>query len=193
MINDIKNLYFNHLLLFESVFQDIKLINVIEECSDLINECLHSDSKLVIFGNGGSAADSMHIAAEFVGNFMQPKKALNVMSLNSNTAAITSIANDSGYENIFSKQIEAYVKNGDIVIGLTTSGKSKNVIKAFEKAKELGATGIALCGENSEKLCADKIIGIPSSDTPRIQEVHLFIGHYWAQRAEDYFKNGDRD
>ena len=193
MISDFKKSYLEHLSLFETAFQDSDLIEKIEECSLLINSCLDSGSKVVIFGNGGSAADSMHISAEFVGSFKKPKKALNVICLNSNLASVTSIANDFSFENIFSKQIEAYVGESDLVIGLTTSGKSRNVIKAFEKAKELGARSIALCGENTKQINADKVISIPSSDTPRIQEAHMFIGHFWAESTDKHFRNGESD
>jgi len=143
--------------------------------------------KLLIFGNGGSAADAQHIAAEFVGRFEKERKALPAIALHANTSSLTAIANDYGYDEVFARQIEAYASKGDIAIGISTSGNSKNVIKALEKAKELGCITIALTGSSGGKLngITDYIIKVQSDRTSIIQEAHITIGHIISKIVED--------
>jgi len=147
----------------------------------------------LLCGNGGSAADAMHITAEFVGNFYRPKRALSAICLNTNAANMTSLANDSDYRFIFSRQVEAIGAPGDLLIALTTSGKSANVLEAVTAAKLQGISTMVLCGKNTEKLQSDYVIAVPSADTPRIQEMHMLIGHFFAQCAEDYFLDGENN
>lgn len=135
--------------------------------------------KILIMGNGGSAADSQHIAAEIVGRYKKERRGLPAIALTTDTSIITSIGNDYGYDYIFARQIEALCRPEDSVIGITTSGNSKNVVNAIIEANAIGATTIGLTGCTGGKLqelCKFNLV-IPSSDTPRIQEAHIFIGH----------------
>ena len=135
--------------------------------------------KILIMGNGGSAADSQHIAAEIVGLYKKERRGLPAIALTTDTSIITSIGNDYGYDYIFARQIEALCRPEDLVIGITTSGNSKNVVNAIIEANSIGATTVGLTGGTGGKLselCKFNLI-MPSSDTPRIQEAHIFIGH----------------
>lgn len=135
--------------------------------------------KLVLFGNGGSAADAQHIAAEFVGKFYKDRDSLPALAFHTNTSVITATANDFGYDLIFERQVSSFVEEGDIAIGISTSGNSPNVIKGIEKARQKGAITICFTGKKENKLekIADYCLKVPSSDTPRIQEGHITIGH----------------
>jgi D-sedoheptulose 7-phosphate isomerase len=137
-------------------------------------------------GNGGSAAESSHLAVELIGRFKNNRRPLPSISLNSDTSAITCIANDFGYDEIFARQLEGLAKEGDVLVVLSTSGKSENILRALRKAKELGVTSIALLGKGggeSANLASHTII-IESSETARIQEIHLLIGHTFCEFAE---------
>ena len=152
----------------------------------LINKCFKSGGKLLIFGNGGSASDAQHIASEFINRFMLERKALPAISLATDSSVITSIANDFGYENIFSRQIEALGKKNDVAIGLTTSGNSVNVLNGLKAAKSLGMTSIVFTGNNFNKLkkLSKCIISVPSESTARVQEVHITVAHIICELAE---------
>ena len=156
-----------------------KLTDTIKEISLLIIEGYKNNKKVVFFGNGGSAADSQHLAGEFVSKFKINRRSLPSLSLTVNTSILTSIGNDFSYDEIFSKQVEGLVGEGDIVIGIRTSGNSENVIRAFDAAKENGAITIAFTGESGGRMRdkADILLNVPSSDTPRIQEGHITAGH----------------
>lgn len=179
----------SHNELFETVMEDKAFQEQIVLCAKVVIETLKKCGKIILCGNGGSASDSEHIAAEFVGSFSGYTKGLSAISLTANTAVMTSLANDFGYDCVFEKQIEALATEKDIVIGLTTSGKSENVLRAFHSAKKIGAKTIALCGANTTQIEADIVLSVPSEDTARIQEMHLFIGHCLAQYAKEYFTN----
>lgn len=155
--------------------------------TNLINKCFKSGGKLLIFGNGGSASDAQHIASEFVNRFMLERKALPAISLATDLSVITSIANDSDFENIFSRQIEALGKKNDVAIGLTTSGKSENVINGLKAAKRLGMTNIVFTGNkfNNLKKLSKCIISVPSDSTARVQEVHITVAHILCELAEE--------
>lgn len=147
--------------------------------TNLCLKCLKNGGKILIFGNGGSAADSQHIAAEFVGRYKTDRKGLAAIALTTDTSALTAIGNDFGYERIFSRQIEALANKGDVVIGISTSGKSSNVISALKVASELNCATIGFSGHTGEKMnkvCDVNLIA-PSNDTPRIQEIHIILGH----------------
>lgn len=156
-----------------------KQTSLIVKVANLIIKAYRNNNKIILFGNGGSAADAQHIAAEFVGKFYKDRESLPALAFHTNTSIITAIANDYGYEYIFEKQVSSLVNEGDIVFGISTSGNSLNVIKGLEKAKEKGAITIGLTGqkENNIEKVADYCIKIPSNDTPRIQEGHITIGH----------------
>lgn len=154
-------------------------IEKIAQIAEIINKAYKNGKKVLIFGNGGSAADAQHIAGEFEGKFMIERKALPCLALHTNTSIITALGNDYGFNYIFKRQLEANMVEGDVVIGISTSGNSPNVIEAMEYAKSHGGVTIALVGEKKCKLddIVDLIIKVPSSSTPRIQESHILIGH----------------
>ncbi len=138
-----------------------------------------NSKKIALFGNGGSAADAQHIAAEFVGKFYKDRKSLPALAFHTNTSVITATANDYSYEKIFERQVSSLINQGDLVIGLSTSGNSPNVIKGLQKAKELGAITVGFTGQKENKIekIVDYCLKIPSVDTPRIQEGHITVGH----------------
>lgn len=152
---------------------------VISDVADELRSCLARGGKILLMGNGGSAADSQHIAAEIVGRFQKERRGLPAISLTTDTSIITSIGNDYGYDYIFARQIEALCRPEDVVIGITTSGNSKNVVMAIEEANIIGATSIGLTGGTGGKLSAlcNFNIVVPSDETARIQEAHILIGH----------------
>tara|TARA_B100000929_G_scaffold287818_1_gene275152 strand:+ start:735 stop:1307 length:573 start_codon:yes stop_codon:yes gene_type:complete len=151
----------------------------IEIATKLCIQSLKQGGKILIFGNGGSAADAQHIAAELVGRYKTERKGLAAIALTSNTSAITAIGNDYGYAHVFDRQIEALANEIDVVIGISTSGNSKNVISGLELAKELGCRVIGFSGKDGGQMniLCDINIKVPSVDTPRIQEMHIVIGH----------------
>lgn len=156
-----------------------KLVPLIEKISIEIINTYKKKKKVVLFGNGGSAADAQHIAAEFVGKFYKDRESLPSLALHTNTSIITAIANDFGYDLIFERQVSSLVEKGDVVIGISTSGNSINVIKGLEKAKEKGAVTVGFTGQKENKIekIVDYCLKIPSIDTPRIQEGHMTVGH----------------
>lgn len=156
-----------------------KLANEIARIAELCIGVLRNGGKIVLFGNGGSAADAQHIAAEMVGKFKLERRALPAMALTTNTSILTAVANDLGFEETFARQVEALVTEKDIVMGISTSGESNNVIKAMILAKGKGAKTAALVGRGGGRLAemVDVPIIVPSNSTPRIQEAHITIGH----------------
>ena len=162
---------------------------LLAQISDVIKEfvaALGGGHKILLFGNGGSAADAQHIAAEFVGRFQMERTPLPALALTVNTSAITGIGNDYAYENVFSRQIEALGQAGDVAVGITTSGKSPNVIKALAAAKSKGLVTVGLTGKFGDMLreVSEYCLCVPSSETPRIQESHILIGHIVSQATE---------
>ncbi len=159
----------------------------IENAAKAIIESLRTGKKLLVFGNGGSAADSQHIAAELVGRFKMERKALPAIALTANTSILTAIANDYGYDLVFSRQIEALGVQGDVALGISTSGNSKNVIEALKKARSIGMKTIALSGGDggSMKSQTDISIIVSTKDTPRVQESHILIAHIICALVED--------
>ncbi|MEM2963172.1 MAG: D-sedoheptulose 7-phosphate isomerase [Candidatus Anstonellales archaeon] len=162
------------------------LSDVVMEAGKRISERIKKGGRVFLFGNGGSASDAQHIAAEFVGRFTKNRHALPAMALVSNVPSLTAIANDFGYDNVFSRQLEGLAKKGDVVIGISTSGESQNVILGLEKAKEIGCFCIGLTGQRKGKMdtICDLCIHVPSTDTQRIQEMHIFIGHVICEIVE---------
>jgi D-sedoheptulose 7-phosphate isomerase len=161
-------------------------IGRIKEMADLVIGCLTKDGKVILFGNGGSASDSQHIAAEFIGRFKKDRTALAAIALTANTSVLTSLANDYGYDIVFAKQIEALGKKNDLIIAISTSGKAKNVIVGIKQAKKMGLKTIALTGGDGGDLAkiADVSLVVPSSVTARIQEAHITIGHIICEVVE---------
>jgi len=161
-------------------------IRDIEDMAKVIIAAYKAGGKVVLFGNGGSAADAQHIACELVGKFALKRRAFPAIALTTNTSTLTAIANDYGYNEVFSRQVEALVGEKDVVIGISTSGNSPNVVEAIEMAKTKGAKTIGLTGGDGGRLAkvADIALVVPSDNTPRIQEVHITIGHIVCEIVE---------
>jgi D-sedoheptulose 7-phosphate isomerase len=178
----------NHLLAIQELAKNLQHVKNLNNASNMIVDAFKAGKKLLLCGNGGSAADAQHIATELVSKFLIERKALNAETLTINTSTLTAIGNDYSFDIVFARQIEAKGVKGDVLLGLTTSGTSKNIIKAFEKCKELGLSSICLTGNNENKklneLC-DYVIRIPCSSTPRIQEAHILIGHIICEYIEE--------
>ena len=187
-IEDIKKLFDDS---SSVILQSKVLSNKIKDCIEIISNTFEKDNKILIFGNGGSAADAQHMAAEFISRFYFDRISLPAIALTTDTSILTSIGNDYDFEKIFSRQCESLVKKGDVVIAISTSGKSKNVIQAINISKNLGAKIISLTGENGGilKEKSDICIEMPSNDTPRIQEGHRIVIHIICQLVEENFKN----
>jgi D-sedoheptulose 7-phosphate isomerase len=156
------------------------------DIAELAIECLKKNGKVILFGNGGSAADSQHIAAELVGRFKKDRSAIAAVALTTNSSILTSLANDYGYEVVFAKQIEALGQKNDIAIGISTSGKAKNVAAGIRQAKKMGIKTVALTGGDGGDLAklADVSLLVPSAVTARIQEAHITIGHIICELIE---------
>lgn len=163
-----------------------KLNDSINDTVDTITKCLKNNNKVVIFGNGGGAADAQHVAAEFIGRYLTERESLPAIALTTDTSILTAISNDYGFENVFSRQCDSLVKKGDVVIAISTSGKSSNVINGILTSKRKGALIVILTGANGENLknLADNFIMIPSKSTPRIQEAHRIILHIICELVE---------
>jgi D-sedoheptulose 7-phosphate isomerase len=163
----------------KALLSNQELLDQIVRACDTCTEAFRNGNKILLCGNGGSAADAQHISAELTGRFLKDRPALYAEALHVNTSALTAIANDYGYEHIYARQIEAMGRKGDILIGLTTSGKSPNVLRAMESAQQQGMVTIGMTGASVGQLdsCSDILLSMPSSDTARIQELHLLIGH----------------
>lgn len=162
---------------------------IIKEIASLFISTLKNKGKIIFMGNGGSAADAQHLVAELVGRFKKDRIPLAAIALSVNTSVLTAVGNDFGFENVFVRQIESLAKVTDLVIGISTSGRSKNIIKAMEKAKQLGIKTIGFLGKEGGELAkiVDLSLTVPIFDTPRIQEMHLLVGHIICEIVEKYF------
>ena len=171
----------------ERILNDAKLLLKINEAAELIVKTYKQGGRVFFCGNGGSAADAQHLAAELSGRFYFDRPPLAAEALHVNTSYITAVANDYAYDVIFSREVDAFCKEGDVLVGISTSGNSANVLKAFETAKGKGVLTIAMTGESGGKMASisDILINIPSNDTPRIQESHITIGHIICQIVEE--------
>lgn len=171
----------------EELCKQASEIKNIGKITAAIIKALRRGNKVVLFGNGGSAADAQHIACELAGRFKRERRGLPAIALTTNTSALTAIANDYSYDEVFSRQVEGLVNRGDVVIGISTSGNSMNVIKGIKVAKGKGAFTVGLTGATGGKLgeVVDICIKVPSTDTPRIQEAHITIGHIICQLVEE--------
>ena len=171
----------------QQLLQDEKLIKVIEEVVDAITNAFQAGKKVYFCGNGGSAADAQHLAAEFSGRFYIDRKALPAEALHCNTSYLTAVGNDYSYDVIYARIIDGVGMPGDVLIGLSTSGNSKNIIKAFESAREKKIITVGLTGTSGGQMksLSDYLINVPSTDTPRIQESHILAGHIICQLVEE--------
>ena len=173
------------------VLNDSRLISLVGDIVTLIVDRFRKGNHLYFCGNGGSAADAQHLAAEFSGRFYINRDALPAEALHCNTSYLTAVANDFSYDLIYSRLIKGIGKPGDILVGMTTSGNSENILKAFDTAREKGITTIGMTGEGGGKIkeLSDYLIDIPSRNTPRIQEAHMLLGHIICQLVEElYFR-----
>ena len=187
MKEEIKNIIASSIEVKKQVLEDEELISTIQNVIDAIVSAFQNGKHVYFCGNGGSAADAQHLAAEFSGRFYTDRKALPAEALHCNTSYLTAVANDYGYDLIYSRMIEGIGREGDILVGLSTSGNSSNIVKAFETAKEKKMITVGLTGltGGSMKAFSDHLINIPSADTPRIQEAHIMIGHIICQLTEE--------
>jgi D-sedoheptulose 7-phosphate isomerase len=174
-----------------SVLQNEDLIKNIESCVNLLVAAFKNGNKVLFCGNGGSAADAQHLAAEFSGRFYIDRDALPAEALHVNTSYITAVANDYSYDVVYSRMIKGIGNKGDVLVGLSTSGNSMNILKAFEMAREKGMHTIGFTGSTGGKMkeLSDYLLNVPSTDTPRIQESHILIGHIICQLVEEQYFN----
>ena len=189
MLEKIKNIVSESIAVKNKVLGDEGLLKTIGEITKKTVEALRNGNHIYFCGNGGSAADAQHLAAEFSGRFYIDRDALPAEALHCNTSYLTAVANDYSYELIYSRLIKGIGKPGDILVGLSTSGNSANILKAFETAREKGITTSGMTGEGGGKLKAvsDYLIDIPSRNTPRIQEAHMLLGHIICQLVEEKY------
>jgi D-sedoheptulose 7-phosphate isomerase len=170
----------------ELLLRNPEVVSVIARVSELLVDTLRKGNKVLLFGNGGSAADAQHIAAEFVGRFAFDRPALPALALSANSSCVTAISNDYGFDLVFSRQIEALARPGDLAVGISTSGNSSNVHHALSVARKMKLSTVALTGCTGGKLkdVVDHCICAPSNETPRIQECHVLIGHIISELVE---------
>ncbi|RYZ51007.1 MAG: SIS domain-containing protein [Sphingobacteriales bacterium] len=171
----------------ERLLADEVLLNTINTITGQITEAFKRGNKVLFCGNGGSAADAQHLAAEFSGRFYTDRNPLPSEALHCNTSYLTAVANDYGYEFVYSRLLKGMGREGDILVGLSTSGNSPNIMKAFEQARSMGITTVAFTGDTGGQMkdLSDILMNIPSNDTPRIQECHITVGHIVCQLVEE--------
>ena len=170
----------------QQLLADESLIHQIQTVTDVITKAFQNGNAVYFAGNGGSAADAQHLAAEFSGRFYKDRKALPSDALHCNSSYLTAVANDYSYDVIYARLLEGLAKPGDVLVGISTSGNSGNIVKAFEMAKTIGVTTIGFTGQNGGKLkgLGDYLINVPSNTTPRIQESHILVGHIICELVE---------
>ena len=163
-----------------------ELVDALVRVAATLIAAYRRDGKVLLFGNGGSAADAQHIAAELEGRYLHDRPALHALALHTNTSALTAIANDYGYARVLARQVEAAVRPGDVVIGISTSGNSENILEGVRAARAQGAVTVALTGAGGGRLknLVDHCLAVPSAETPRIQEAHILIGHILCELVE---------
>ncbi len=173
-----------HIEVFEDVF--LPMAPQLERCAKLLCRSFRAGGKVLVMGNGGSAADAQHLAAELVGRFMKNRAALPAVALTTDTSILTAVANDFGYEEVFRRQVEALARSTDVVIGISTSGNSPNVVRALELARDLGCSIVTFTGRDGGMMApfADLCLNVAVEETPRIQEVHLSIIHILCDLVE---------
>ncbi len=169
------------------ILEDEAIITQVCEASEMIKSSLKNGGKVLFCGNGGSASDSLHLTGEIVGRFQKERQGLAAISLNADVATMTAIANDYGYDSVFSRAVEGLMKPEDVLVGISTSGNSENVYQAIMKAKEIGGKSISLLGKTGGKIkdVSDISIIVPSDCTARIQESHIMIGHIICELVEE--------
>ncbi len=186
MQDKIKSIITSSINTKQLLLNDLVLMGTIEKVTTVVAAAFRSGNKVLFCGNGGSAADAQHLAAEFSGRFYTDRDPLPSEALHCNSSYMTAVANDYGYDVVYSRIVKGMGKPGDVLIGLSTSGNSVNIMKAMEQAAEIGMINVVLTGESGGKLrnMCDYLINVPSSDTPRIQESHIMIGHIICELVE---------
>lgn len=175
----------------ESILKDPVLLGTIDQLATLMTQALRNGNRIYFCGNGGSAADAQHLAAEFSGRFYTDRDALPAEALHCNTSYLTAVANDYSYDVVYARLVKGICNKGDVLVGLSTSGNSANIVKAFEVAREKGVITVGFTGEAGGKMkeLSDHLVNVPSKDTPRIQESHIMLGHIICELVEEqYFK-----
>ena len=187
MSQQIKDIIDASIKVKQVLLADEKMVSVIEDCVTVIVNTFNAGNKVLFCGNGGSAADAQHLAAEFSGRFYIDRDALPAEALHCNSSYLTAVGNDYSYDVIFSRLIKGLGKKGDVLIGLSTSGNSANIVKAFETAKEKEMITIGFTGTTGGRMkeISDYLLNVPSTDTPRIQESHILVGHIICQLVEE--------
>ena len=188
----IKNIVQASIDVKSSVLKNEQLMQTVRDCINVLVNAFKSGNKVMFCGNGGSAADAQHLAAEFSGRFYTDRDALPAEALHCNTSYLTAVANDYSYDVIYSRLVKGTGNKGDVLVGLSTSGNSKNIINAFDVAREKGIITIGFTGESGGKMktISDYLINVPSNDTPRIQESHIMLGHIICQLVEEEYFGG---
>ena len=190
MQQQIKNIIKASIDTKQQILQDAALVSEVEKVAMVVTEAFRKGNKVLLCGNGGSAADAQHIAAEFSGRFYSDRDTLPSEALHCNTSYLTAVGNDYGFEYVYSRIVKGMGKSGDILIGLSTSGNSVNIINAIEQAKKIGMITVGFTGKGGKmKDLCDHIIDVPSTDTPRIQEAHIMVGHVVCQLVEEQLFN----
>lgn len=187
MLTTVKKEFKSHLEIIQNVLNNME--PDIEKASQMAIEALKNKKKIILFGNGGSAADAQHIAAELTGRYKTERKGLAGLALTTDTSALTAIGNDYGYDRVFDRQVESLANEGDLLIGISTSGNSKNVVNALKLGKKLGCKTLGFSGKNGgdmNNVCHLNLI-VPSNNTPRIQEMHILFGHTICQCIDEAF------
>lgn len=187
MTTDIKKLITDSIATKQLVLEDQELLAAIENTAQACIDAFKADKKVLFCGNGGSAADAQHISAELSGRFYTDRPPLYSEALHVNSSYMTAVANDYSYDVVYSRMVEACGRKGDVLVGITTSGNSKNIIAAMETARKQGMVTIGMTGKSGGKMndCCDIMLRVPSTDTPRIQESHILIGHIICQLIEE--------
>jgi D-sedoheptulose 7-phosphate isomerase len=191
-MDKIKNIIRSSIEVKQQILNNEELLKTIVKVKEVITKALQDKKRVYFCGNGGSAADAQHLAAEFSGRFYKDRKALPAEALHCNTSYLTAVANDYSYDMIYSRMIDGIAEKGDVLVGLSTSGNSGNIVKAFECAREKGVITVGFTGSHGGKMkpLSDFLINIPSNDTPRIQESHIMVGHIICELVEEaYFIN----
>ena len=193
MINKIKEIIASSIFVKQQLLTDAVMQQKIAEAVEVITAAFKNGNKVLFCGNGGSAADAQHLAAEFSGRFYTDRKALPAEALHCNTSYLTAVANDYSYDVVYSRMVDGIGNAGDILVGLSTSGNSGNIIKAFETARTKNMVTIAFTGATGGKMkdISNYLFNVPSTDTPRIQESHIMIGHIICQLVEEQYFTAD--
>lgn len=188
-MNKIKDIIRASILVKEQVLENEELLAIVAQTADAIVAALQAGNRIYFCGNGGSAADAQHLAAEFSGRFYTDRKALPAEALHCNTSYLTAVANDYSYDVVYARLIDGIGETGDVLVGLSTSGNSANIVKAFEVARSKGIVTVGFTGLSGGlmKELSDYLVNVPSLDTPRIQESHIMLGHIICQLVEETY------